>query len=48
LLHGGWTETLETQMENESQAIANSARTADAREGITAFLEKRTPKYKGK
>ncbi|HUL38449.1 MAG TPA: enoyl-CoA hydratase-related protein, partial [Thermodesulfobacteriota bacterium] len=47
LLHRGWTETLETQMENESQAIANSARTADAREGITAFLEKRTPKYKG-
>jgi 2-(1,2-epoxy-1,2-dihydrophenyl)acetyl-CoA isomerase len=48
LLHGGWTHTLETQMENESQEIANSARTADAREGITAFLEKRTPKYKGK
>jgi len=48
LLHSGWTETLETQMENESQAIANSARTADAREGITSFLEKRPPKYKGK
>ena len=48
LLHSGWTETLETQMENESQAIANSARTADAREGIAAFLEKRAPKYKGK
>jgi 2-(1,2-epoxy-1,2-dihydrophenyl)acetyl-CoA isomerase len=47
LLHSGWSETLETQMENESQAIANSARTQDAREGITAFLEKRTPKYKG-
>src|SRR4030042_2118416 len=48
LLHSGWSETLETQMENESQAIANSARTQDAREGITAFLEKRQPKYKGK
>jgi len=48
LLHRGWTETLETQVENESQAIANSARTADAREGITAFLEKRSPKYQGK
>jgi len=48
LLHSGWSETLETQMENESQAIANSARTQDAREGITAFLERRSPKYKGK
>jgi 2-(1,2-epoxy-1,2-dihydrophenyl)acetyl-CoA isomerase len=48
LLHSGWSETLETQMENESQAIAHSARTQDAREGITAFLEKRPPKYKGK
>jgi 2-(1,2-epoxy-1,2-dihydrophenyl)acetyl-CoA isomerase len=48
LLHSGWAETLETQMENESQAIANSARTADAREGISAFLEKRPAKYKGK
>jgi hypothetical protein len=35
-------------MENESQAIANSARTLDAREGITSFLEKRPSKFKGK
>lgn len=47
LLYSGWTETLETQMEHESQSIANSARTQDAHEGITAFLEKRSPKFKG-
>jgi 2-(1,2-epoxy-1,2-dihydrophenyl)acetyl-CoA isomerase len=48
LIHSGWAETLETQMENESQAIADSARSLDAREGITAFLEKRPAKFKGK
>ncbi len=48
LLHMGWNETLETQMENESQSIAHVSRTLDAREGMAAFLEKRTPTYKGK
>jgi 2-(1,2-epoxy-1,2-dihydrophenyl)acetyl-CoA isomerase len=47
LLHGGWTETLETQMEHESQTIANMARLSDSHEGLKAFLEKRTPKFKG-
>jgi 2-(1,2-epoxy-1,2-dihydrophenyl)acetyl-CoA isomerase len=47
LLHSGWVETLETQMEHESQAIANMTRTADGREGIDAFLNKRTPVFKG-
>lgn len=47
LLHSGWVETLETQMENESQAIADMAGTADAGEGITAFLEKREAKFRG-
>jgi 2-(1,2-epoxy-1,2-dihydrophenyl)acetyl-CoA isomerase len=47
LLHGGWTETLETQMEHESQIIASMARLSDSHEGIRAFLEKRTPKFKG-
>lgn len=47
LLHMGWNETLETQMENESQSIAHVSRTLDAKEGMTAFLEKRMPKYEG-
>jgi 2-(1,2-epoxy-1,2-dihydrophenyl)acetyl-CoA isomerase len=47
LLHIGWTETLETQMEHESQSIADAARTADAREGIAAFTEKRSASFKG-
>jgi enoyl-CoA hydratase/carnithine racemase len=34
-------------MENESQTIANMARTSDTREAINAFIEKRTPKFKG-
>ena len=47
LLHIGWTETLETQMEHETQTIADIARTADAREGIAAFMEKRSPEFIG-
>jgi len=47
LLHSGWTETLETQMEHESQTIAAIAHTSDTHEGITAFIEKRSPKFKG-
>jgi 2-(1,2-epoxy-1,2-dihydrophenyl)acetyl-CoA isomerase len=47
LLHSGSTETLETQMEYESQTIATIAHTTDTSEGIVAFLEKRTARYKG-
>ena len=47
LMHGSWNETLETQMENESRAIADVARTSDTREGIRAVIEKRSPKFKG-
>ena len=47
LFYGGWTETLETQMEQESRTLAAQAVTADGREGISAFLEKRSPSFKG-
>lgn len=46
LLHRGWNETLETQMEDESEGIAKSAGSADASEGIRAFLEKRKPNFR--
>ncbi len=47
LLHQGWTESLETQMMQESQAISLMAQSADAQEGISAFLAKRSPLFKG-
>jgi 2-(1,2-epoxy-1,2-dihydrophenyl)acetyl-CoA isomerase len=48
LLHSGWTESLETQLEHETQTIADTARTADAREGIAAFVEKRAAEFTGR
>ena len=47
LVLGSASESLETQMEHESRAIADAARTADAREGIGAFLEKRAAVFRG-
>jgi 2-(1,2-epoxy-1,2-dihydrophenyl)acetyl-CoA isomerase len=41
-------QSLETQLELEAQALARSAATADAREGLTAFAEKRTPQFQGR
>lgn len=40
--------SLETQMEHERRAIAECAGTEDFREGVAAFVEKRTPKFAGK
>jgi len=39
--------SLETQMEHERRAIAESAGTEDFKEGVTAFVEKRAADFKG-
>jgi len=40
-------DSLESQMEHETRGIADAARSADGREGISAFLEKRRPSFTG-
>jgi 2-(1,2-epoxy-1,2-dihydrophenyl)acetyl-CoA isomerase len=40
-------DSLESQMELETRTLADSGRTADAREGIQAFLAKRAAKFAG-
>ena len=47
LFHQSTWESLETQMELEAQAIAKSGHTADFREGVTAFANKKTPVFRG-
>jgi len=48
LFHSSTTESLETQMELESQLIAASGHTEDFAEGVRAFVEKRPPAFKGR
>ena len=47
LILAGATESLESQMEKESRAVAAMAGKADGREGVAAFLGKRIPKFTG-
>ncbi len=47
LLHMGWRESLESQMENEAQTISAISKTSDSLEGIAAFIEKREPRFRG-
>lgn len=48
LLAGTMNQSLETQMELEARGIAAMAATADGREGVQAFLEKRRPNFQGR
>jgi 2-(1,2-epoxy-1,2-dihydrophenyl)acetyl-CoA isomerase len=48
LLLSATDQPLETQLELEAQALARAAGTQDAREGLTAFHEKRRPQFVGR
>ncbi len=47
LLLGSYETSLETQLELESRGISRCIGTADGREGLASFIERRKPAFKG-
>ena len=45
LFNEGWNNDLPTHLEREAVIQAESAKSTDHKEGISAFLEKRKPKW---
>lgn len=48
LLQLSLSQTLESQMENESEFIARAGKSHDFREGVSAFVERRNARFEGK
>ena len=48
LLNGSLNATLESQLQGEAEAFAQSASEPDFLEGLAAFVEKRKPQFKGR
>lgn len=46
-VYGGWGRPLHEGLELEARAVFELIETADAREGLAAFLEKRPPRFTG-
>ncbi|MBI4446998.1 MAG: enoyl-CoA hydratase/isomerase family protein [Acidobacteria bacterium] len=47
LINKSFFQTLDKHLQEESELIAETARTRDFQEGVMAFLEKRAPQFKG-
>jgi 2-(1,2-epoxy-1,2-dihydrophenyl)acetyl-CoA isomerase len=47
LFREGWDNGLGTQLDHEARAFAQAMGTHDTNEGLRAFIEKRTPEYRG-
>ena len=46
-MNASFANSLDAQLDVEAQAMHEAGRTADYEEGVRAFLEKRTPTYRG-
>lgn len=47
-IHEGWGRTLEAQLDLERDLQRELGRSADYAEGVAAFIEKRTPNFRGR
>jgi len=47
-INAAWSNDLETQLEYEAMLQTTAGQTHDHREGVAAFLEKRTPRFEGR